>query len=312
MKAEEGEDSLYYQIGERIVPLPEGEAPSWEKMAAVLTPEELANAALPQDVFSRENMPDFSKCRSCKLVVEQDRIWGGLHIPAGRHRRSGRVVFQWWKDRIIFVDSDGIADACMRRVIEMRPHHVDGADDLMMDFFLALIMEDLTEIQELEDQITELEQDVLVNRTEKFIGRMSQLRKELNALNRYYAQMNNLVVTLQENAADWLDSGSQNRLQYVLRRLDHLQNETQMLREYASQVSSEYQAQVDIAQNRIMKLLTVVTSIFMPLSLIAGWYGMNFSGMPELHWAFGYPAVILLSILVVIGCTLYFKRKHYW
>ena len=67
-----------------------------------------------------------------------------------------------------------------------------------------------------------------------------------------------------------------------------------MLREYASQVSSEYQAQVYIAQNRIMKLLTVVTTVCMPLSLIAGWYGMNFMNMPELHWAYGYPAVIAL------------------
>ncbi len=195
--------------------------------------------------------------------------------------------------------------------MQMRPHHADGADDLMMDFFLALVMEDLSMIQSLEDQITELEQDVLENQMEKFIPRMSLLRKELNHLNRYYAQMNNLVVTLQENAMDLLDSGSQRRLQYVLRRLGWLQNETQMLREYASQVSSEYQAQVDIIQNRIMKLLTIVTSIFMPLSLIAGWYGMNFEGMPELQWAFGYPAVILLSLLIVIGCTLYFKRKHY-
>ena len=97
----------------------------------------------------------------------------------------------------------------------------------------------------------------------------------------------------------------------MLRRLDRLQSETQLLREYASQVSSEYQAQVDIAQNRIMKLLTIVTTIFMPLSLIVGWYGMNFD-MPELGWRYGYPAVIVLSVLVVGGCVAYFHRKRYW
>ena len=102
------------------------------------------------------------------------------------------------------------------------------------------------------------------------------IRKELNQHNRYYAQMNDMVATLQENATDLLDECSSSRLQYILRRLNRLQEETQMLREYASQVSSEYQAQVDLGQNRIMKLLTIVTTIFMPLSLIAGWYGMNF------------------------------------
>ena len=98
----------------------------------------------------------------------------------------------------------------------------------------------------------------------------------------------------------------------MLRRLNRLQDETQLLREYASQVSSEYQAQVDIAQNRIMKLLTIVTTIFMPLSLIAGWYGMNFVNMPELNWPYGYPAVIALSALIVLGCVAYFRRKHFW
>ena len=85
-----------------------------------------------------------------------------------------------------------------------------------------------------------------------------------------------------------------------------------MLREYASQISTEYQAQIDIAQNRIMKTLTIVTTVFLPLSLIAGWYGMNFAYMPELHWTFGYPAVILLSAVVVCICLYFFKRRHFW
>ena len=58
-----------------------------------------------------------------------------------------------------------------------------------------------------------------------------------------------------------------------------------------------------------MKVFTVVTSIFLPLSLIAGWYGMNFRFMPELSWRFGYPLVFILSAAVVIICLCYFKKK---
>ena len=67
---------------------------------------------------------------------------------------------------------------------------------------------------------------------------------------------------------------------------------------------------MDLRQNKIMKVLTVVTTIFLPLSLIVGWYGMNFP-MPEFDWAFGYPAVILLSAAVVIFCVWLFKRKKF-
>ena len=64
--------------------------------------------------------------------------------------------------------------------------------------------------------------------------------------------------------------------------------------------------------NQVMKILTVVATIFIPLTFIAGIYGMNFDNMPELHWKFGYAAVWLLIIIVLTGMILYFKRKGWF
>jgi magnesium transporter len=61
-----------------------------------------------------------------------------------------------------------------------------------------------------------------------------------------------------------------------------------------------------------MKFFTVVTTIFLPLTLIVGWYGMNFKYMPELTWKYGYFAVIILMIAVVIACLILFKKKKYF
>ena len=303
---------MYYRIGETLTPVERGEIADWSAIAAVLRPEELTDAALPPQLLPPETMRKMENIRSCHLTLERSRILGGLHIPVRPQHAERHVIFVWWKDCLLFVDPDGVTGECVERVQTMRPHHADGADDLLMDFFLALILEEPATIQQVEERISGLEQAVLDNKTEKFINQMSVLRRELNQRSRYYAQLRNLTNTLQENAGDLLDGCSQSRLQYVLRRLDSLCEEAAMLREYASQVSSEYQAQVDIAQNRIMKILTVVTTVCMPLSLIAGWYGMNFMNMPELHWAYGYPAVIALSALVVGGCILYFRKKHLW
>ena len=96
------------------------------------------------------------------------------------------------------------------------------------------------------------------------------------------------------------------------KRLGRLRNEAQLLREYCLQVRELFQAEIDILQNRIMKILTIVTTIFLPLSLLAGWYGMNFTGMPELTWKYGYPAVIAVSILVVAVCLWIMKKKKFW
>ena len=68
-------------------------------------------------------------------------------------------------------------------------------------------------------------------------------------------------------------------------------------------------AALSYEQNRIMKVFTTVTTVFMPLSLIAGWYGMNFTGMPELGWEYGYPFVGILSVLVVLVCIWFFRKK---
>ncbi len=68
---------------------------------------------------------------------------------------------------------------------------------------------------------------------------------------------------------------------------------------------------IDMRQNNINTVIGVVTSIFLPLNLIAGWYGMNFKYMPELQWKYSYYAVILVSITIVILLLLFFKKKRW-
>ena len=84
-------------------------------------------------------------------------------------------------------------------------------------------------------------------------------------------------------------------------------NKTSHLLEYAGQVNDAYQAKVDAKQNSNMQFLTIVSTFFFPLTLITGWYGMNFQNMPELKS--GYSGVILLSIIVIIICIIIFKIK---
>ena len=68
---------------------------------------------------------------------------------------------------------------------------------------------------------------------------------------------------------------------------------------------------MDLRQNRIMTILTVITSIFMPLTLITSWYGMNFRYMPELNMPWAYPAVLGLCIVIVVICLIVFRKKKW-
>ena len=97
-----------------------------------------------------------------------------------------------------------------------------------------------------------------------------------------------------------------------MHRVEQLQNHVHLLRENVLQIRELYQSMQDAHQNKIMAVITIVTTIFLPLTLITGWYGMNFVYMPELQWRYGYFAVIMISLIIVIVEIIYFKKKKFF
>ncbi|MGI5850236.1 MAG: CorA family divalent cation transporter, partial [Christensenellales bacterium] len=137
------------------------------------------------------------------------------------------------------------------------------------------------------------------------------LRNRLMAFKRYYEQLLNIFDDLQENENEIVQKSSLRYLKIFSGRIERLYHTVLNLRDYVTQVREAYQAEVDISLNKIMKIFTVITAIFLPLTLIAGWYGMNLQ-MPEFGWPFGYPMVIILSVAVVVFCILYFKKNKWF
>lgn len=73
-----------------------------------------------------------------------------------------------------------------------------------------------------------------------------------------------------------------------------------------------YLSSISYRLNEVMKVLTIIATLFIPLTFLAGWYGMNFKDMPEYEWRYGYPTVIFVAISIAIGMLIYFKRKRWW
>ena len=208
----------------------------------------------------------------------------------------------------------GRTEKTKRMVDRLREMHSDITVDgsFFVNLLLLLVANGPDRVQQLETQASTLEQNVLCDQTAGFIHQMSCLRKELNQISRYFTQLNDFASTLIENASERFDQMGLQKLNYFLRKVDVLREDLQIVREYVTQVSGVYQSQVAMEQNRVMKTLTVVTTVFLPLSLITGWYGMNFMFMPELRWEYGYPFVIGISAVVLLLCILFFRHKRYW
>ena len=135
--------------------------------------------------------------------------------------------------------------------------------------------------------------------------------QELRRLKRYYEQLDSIFDELAENDNSLLGKQNTRRFANLGNRMERYLNAVQSLRESVAQLREAYQSQLSIQQNDLMKIFTVVTAVFLPLTLLVGWYGMNFVGMPELHWKYGYPAVILVSVGIVAALVIYFKKKKW-
>lgn len=159
--------------------------------------------------------------------------------------------------------------------------------------------------------IEELEEDIHKgNMNREFIGDILGFKKEVTLLRNSYEQLIDVCEILEENENGLFTESETLYFRALTTRIQRLSNQCLLLKENLVQVREAYSASLDYSINAVMKLFTVVTTIFQPLTLITGWYGMNFTNMPELTWKYGYAVVIFLSFVVVLFCWWLFKRKR--
>ena len=142
-----------------------------------------------------------------------------------------------------------------------------------------------------------------------FETELSNINNELLTLFSYYDQLEDFCQELAENENEIFTEEELTIINLLSKRVERYGANIRILREYSNQLRESYQAQLDLHLNKIMKIFTVVTTIFLPLTLVAGWYGMNFTHMPELSWKYGYITVIILSIAIVVLGLCWFKKK---
>lgn len=166
-------------------------------------------------------------------------------------------------------------------------------------------------LEKTEQKILGLEQGIITAKPKDYVAEIIRLRKKLLLMKRYYEQFLNILDTMMENENGFLDGKTLRSLKILSRRMERGYKNILNLREYVTQVRESYEAEVDISLNTTMKIVTVVTTIFLPLTVIAGWYGMNFQ-MPEYNFSHGYLMVILLSVLCIGVGVAFFKKKDWF
>ncbi|WP_270525460.1 magnesium transporter CorA family protein [Longibaculum muris] len=233
--------------------------------------------------------------------------------------------------RDVFVKKDSLAFFIFKNlflvvVIDDEDHHISevfqSSSDYVLEkgvsitrlvyYFLSeLISRDYQYIEDLQEEIEDLESHDSEEESIHFTNQLRQLSKELLLLRNYYDNLVIIGEDLQMNHHHIFEDDDMRYFEIFTRRIERLSNNVQMLRELLSQAYEAHQSKLDYKLNKTMQFFTVVTTVFMPLTLIAGWYGMNFKNMPELSSPYGYLSVILVSVSVVVLLMLWFKKKKF-
>jgi len=304
---------MYYLIKESLTPCgPEDIRNAAVQFVAVLTGEEWRERRDSFDMVIDMDM-DTVHPTDTKAVVNLDSLTGTLSIPdrgqIGGERRN--FAFALDERGVILVDDSGYAARLVREIGRTKKWRLPGLERFLYDLLELTIAGDLTLLEETEHRLNRIEEAILSGETESSPPELNDIRGDLLDLKLHYGQLIDLSQELEENENGFFREENLRYFHMFTERVIRLRETVTGQREYTTQLRELVQTQLDVRQNRIMTILTVITSIFMPLSLIAGWYGMNFRYMPELEWRYAYPALTVLCGVIVIVCILWFKRKKW-
>ncbi|MBQ6662423.1 MAG: magnesium transporter CorA [Firmicutes bacterium] len=304
----------YYLLEETIKPCTAEELHSRtdRQYVAVLTTPEWAGERERFDM-GIELEPDAGNIHNTKAEVNYDSLTGTFLLPDRENltERDFRFAFALDEKGIVFIDDSGQAERMIQTIRRTKRWRAPSLERFLYDFLEQIVDHDLAIMERYEVELNRIEDEILATQGQGDLARVNEIRSDIRELLVHYEQIIDMTQELEENENGFFSEENLRYIHLFMNLMARRHDSAISLRDYTMQVRDLHNAQLEVRQNRIMTLLTVVTTIFMPLTLIAGWYGMNFRYMPELEWRAGYPAVIAVSVAVVIFCLILFKKNKW-
>ena len=280
--------------------------------AAVVTPEEWNEKSSGFDMGIELDI-DISDIHGTRADVNFDSLTGSFSIPHRDDIAAPDTKFAFALDEkgIVFIDSTGEAERIINIIKNTKRWKKPSLERFIYDFIEYIIHGDQKLLERYEQELDRIEDDIMAAASDEYPMRINDIRSDVRDLRVHYEQLTDLAQELEENENNFFKANNLRYFHLVIQRIASLHDMAASLRDYSIQVRDLYQSRLDVRQNRIMTVLTVVTTVFTPLTVIAGWYGMNFIYMPELQSKYGYPAVIIVSVLIVVVSLVFFRKKKW-
>ena len=176
--------------------------------------------------------------------------------------------------------------------------------DIVVDNYFVVV-------EELGDFIFELEEDLIGNSSQEILGDLQQLKREMILFHRLISPLRGLIYNSNFKEAHFFTEETFVYWRDVDDQLVTVLDKIQMFRDIINGMLDTYLSNVNDNMNQVMQVLTVISTIFIPLSFLTGLYGMNFQYMPELGYHYSYPILLGVMGLIVVTMLVYFKKNNW-
>lgn len=227
---------------------------------------------------------------------------------------SEQISFILGKDFVIsFQENEGdIFDYVRKRLREGKGIlRKMGPDYLLYTLLDAIVDNYFVILENGGERIEDLEEELMENPEPKTLQQLHILKRDMIFLRKGIWPLREVIGTLTRSDSKLIKKGTVRYLRDVYDHTIQVIDSIETDRDLLSGMVDLYLSSISNRMNEIMKVLTIIATIFIPLTFITGLYGMNFQYMPELGWEFGYPMAIGSMLLVAIVMFLYFRRKKW-
>jgi magnesium transporter len=176
--------------------------------------------------------------------------------------------------------------------------------DAVVDSYFAIL-------EKIGDRIEVLEDELVAESTEQTLQRVHRLKREMIILRRSVWPLREVISGLQRTESELITEATNIYLRDVYDHTIQIIDTIESFRDMVAGMVDLYLSSLSNKMNSVMKVLTIIATLFIPLTFIVGVYGMNFKYMPELKWHWGYPITLLVMAVVAAIMLIYFKKKKW-
>ena len=264
-----------------------------------------------EDILNTDQRPriEFSQdyMYICAKMISYDRKLGEFDIEQISLVLGKNFVISFCEK-----DTDIFAPVIKRLSLSAGRIRKLGTDYLMYCLLDIIVDNYFTVLEDFSEEIEIAEDELIVQTTSKTLKTIHKLKRQVLFLHKAVWPLRDVLSSLERGDSELINESTNIFIRDLYDHVVQAMDTTETIRDILSSMLDIYLSSTSNRMNEIMKVLTIISTVFMPLSFIVGIYGMNIKNMPELGWPYMYPVLWGIMIAIAASMLYYFKKKKWW